>query len=91
MPVPAGVVGDDLVHLGGSSHGESFSLIVFSHGECAGAADHQVDVAGVVVERDGVVVVFSGRGLVVQGPPSAKGEGVGRELGGQSNVAVPCL
>src|ERR1700678_2018991 len=82
MPGRAGVVGDDLVHVGGSSHGDSFGLTVSGHSECAGAADHQVYVAGVVVQRDGVVVVLSGRGLVVQGPPATKGERVGRELGG---------
>src|SRR5271163_4569763 len=78
----AGVVGDDLVHVGWPSHGDAAGLTASGHSECAGTADHQVDVAGVVVERDGVVVVLRGRGLVVQGPPATKGERVGWELGG---------
>ena len=78
----ASVVRDDLVHVGGSSHGDSFGLTVSGHSECAGTADHQVDVAGVVVQRDGGVVVLRRRGLGIQGPPATKGERVGRELGG---------
>src|SRR5277367_2751027 len=82
MAASAGVVGDDLMHVGWPTDRDPHGFTVFRPRDGAGTGDHEVDVVGVVVQLDGVGCVVCGRGLVVEGPPAAEGERVVGQSGG---------
>ena len=76
VPLLLGVVGDDLVQRRRSADGGGRGLAAAGRGHRASAADHQVDVLGVVVQFDACVVGLRGGALIVECPSPAQRETV---------------